>query len=558
MREFFDIRPHCFVLIALAGFLVASSALMALRVPPLFHTAVFCMALAGAGWATWRTAGARAVLSWGAFLALTALLADFLSDVSFDGLHYHFPASLELARGLNLFHAESETRWVNIYPSGAWRISAAIMGLYDFLTPSIILNIYLAAASGVILLRLFDGAPVRHQMPLYILVLSAAFSPIVIGQMASAMLDGAVCSMYVILVALLVIDSRNPTPITMAAACSAAIILFSLKTSGMVFVAAAFGIVFLAVLLLERRLSVRIALIGTVAVALSIAANYKPFVTNMVTNGSPAPDVQELITSQRPANIREAGQLLQVASAVFAKTGLNTCCEGDAQFKIPGVFSLQELREAKTGPRSGGFGPFFGLITVLAIGIFSYYSRKGMGKSEKMVAIAAIGTLPICIAFPEPWIARYIAVMAPFMLLLVACVLPHTPRPLLWAVLAASALNSGVFVANVASAQIAIHALDHQFRNSHPPDGFSIRHSPGNLFGYNLSVWHLMKKMGYSASEKACHNPAAFYHEVAICFDGRAAKKRARRTSSAAIPSHARIRAGFAASSCRWEWHAAT
>jgi hypothetical protein len=520
IREMLDIRPHCFVLIAIAGYLTASTALMALHGPQLLHTIVLCITLAGAIWASWRAVGLRTTMLWGAIFALMAVMADRLADVSFDGLHYHLPASLEIAGGLNLFYEESASRWVNIYPSGAWRIVAAVMGLHDFLTPSIILNIYFAAISGIFLLALFDGASARHWRYLGILLVFVAFSPVVIGQMSSAMLDGAVCSMYLILVALLAIDHHKPSPLTLSAACAAAIILFSLKTSGMVFVAFAFGIVILAILVLERRLSSRIVLIGAVAVVLSVAVNYKPFFTNIAAYGSPAPDVGELIGSQRPSNIRDAGRGLQIASAVFAETGLSACCDGDARFKIPGLISFQELREAKTGPRSGGFGPLFGLIAVLAIGIFAYYARKGMGKTEKMVSAIAIGTLVACVAFPEPWSARYIPMLAPSMLLLIACVLPHVARPVLWITFIAIGLNSAIFVANVASAQIAIYKLSRQFKSRHPLDGFSLQHQETGLSGYALSVSHLMKKMGYRVSGKACQETTAFYHEVPICFDG--------------------------------------
>jgi hypothetical protein len=178
---------------------------------------------------------------------------------------------------------------------------------------------------------------------------------------------------------------------------------------------------------------------------------WRPYVLNLRDHGTIIyPPRQELgyysqaqLGGQIPPNLAEAGHGLKVAALFFGRTNVGD----DVAFKIPGTLIAQELKMTPDG-RNGGFGPFFGAETILALLALAWAAGRISLRRQLLPASIALTCLATTLLFPEPWWARFVPL---------AWVLPLAMA--LWAKTARPGAASRILMAGVLSLAAANMAI---------------------------------------------------------------------------------------------------
>jgi hypothetical protein len=106
-----------------------------------------------------------------------------------------------------------------------------------------------------------------------------------------------------------------------------------------------------------------------------------------------------------------ASRGLKLAALFFSRTDRRY--QEPVSFKVSGTVDWQELRMGRES-RGGGFGPFFGAVTLVALAALGWASLRRtaprMGyphRAEVLLGLMAYGLLTT-VLFPEPWWARFV------------------------------------------------------------------------------------------------------------------------------------------------------
>lgn len=511
-----DPAPLLLVFIALAVFLGGSSVLFALDLDPVWSRVLFwSSATVALAWALVR--GSRV----GVVSALAVLIAGlamglYTYDVSYDGPHYHLPASLELAQGLNLFRQPGTLIWTNIYPSGTWRLNAALLASLPLINPGVVINLAASVLSGLLLLRLWRRSGHDLKVLEGLLILGVAFSPVVVAQMLSAMQDGLIASLFLCLAFLLAeetLPDGAPPMASRLAAIGIALLMASAKTSGIAFVAAAFGIFGLYALIFARTAFKPLFVMGVVAALAFVPINYQPIAGNLQAYGSPIAPSRLAFVNQVPNDLTDAGRLKKLAIGLFARTGGSNCCDEPVEFKFPGTFTIKEIRSADPGPRTGGFGPMFGALFLACIALAAIYRPPSSDAVAHRLATAGLGTIVLYLLFPEPSFARYVPMLAPGVLLLALGALPRAPRLALWVVAGIATANTATFALNAASSEYGRLKDIREFRASVPAGSRVLLRENTGKFDYPSYLELVLRRNGYVPGAETCEQSAVLLSE---------------------------------------------
>lgn len=516
-----DPVPLLLLFVALAVFLGGSSLVFALDLDPMWSRQVFWASVAAAlGLALVRCSRASVALTVAVLVAGLAI-GSFAYDVSYDGPHYHLPASLELANGLNLFREPGTLIWTNIYPSGAWRINAALYNSLPLIDPAVVVNLAASVLSGLLLLRLWQRSGYGLGLLEAVLILGVAFSPVVIAQMLSAMQDGLIASLFLCLAFLLAEETLPDGGAALSSrlgAVAIALLLASTKTSGIAFLVAAFGIAGLYALIYARAAFKPLFVMGLVATLASAGVNYQPLAGNMQKYGSPVAPSSEVIANQFPDDLAEAGHLKKLAAGVFARTGGSVCCAEPVEFKVPGTFTILEIRSADSGPRTGGFGPLFGALLLLCIALEVAWRPWAIEAVPHRLAAIGLGTIALYAVFPEPWNARYVPMLAPGVLLLALGAVPRAPRLVLWLVAGVATANTTAFALNAASAGYGRIKDVYDFRQAVPAGSRVLLREETGKFDYPSYLELVLRRNGYVPGADSCERTAVLLSDE-VCVE---------------------------------------
>lgn len=513
--------PLLLVFIALAVFLAGSSLLFALDLDPMWSPVLFwaCVAVA-LGLALVRSSRASFAMTV-ALLVVGLVIGRYAYDVSYDGAHYHLPASLELAHGLNLFREQGTLIWTNIYPSGAWRINAALLASLPLIDPAVVVNLAASVLSGLLLLRLWRRSGYGLGPLEAVLIFGVAFSPVVVAQMLSAMQDGLIASLFVCLVLLLAEETLPDGGLSLTsrlAAIAIALLLASSKTSGIAFLVAAFGIFGVYALVFARHAFKPLFAMGVLATLAFVLVNYQPLVGNMQKYGIPIAPARLAFVGQVPNDLVDAGQLKKLATGLFARTGGSTCCAEPVEFKVPGTFTILEVRSADTGPRTGGFGPLFGALFLVCVALVAIYRPRAIDAVPHRLAVIGLVTVALYAMFPEPWTARYVPMLAPGVLLLALGALPRAPRLALWVVAGLAVANTTTFALNAASAGYGRIKDVSDFRRAVPAGSRVLLRENTGRFDYPSYLELVLRRNGYVPGTDSCERKAVLLSEQ-VCVE---------------------------------------
>lgn len=369
------------------------------------------------------------------FLAFLTFLISKIYDKSWDGMAYHQIAISELANGWNPFYetlpySSQESiyfdrlivlnLWVNHYAKGLEIFSAILYGVGGSIESGKVFNLFLflVSFSSVFSLLLKIGR-IKWFYALLIAI-AAAFNPIVVNQLFSYYLDGAVGALLLILLVVFINILINKTDLSEYFSLAAVlIILINLKFTGLVY-AGLFGFAFFIFLLFKKDYVILYRFLGfavpTGLVAV-ILIGFNPYIKNTLENGHPfhplaGKNKVDIISINIPVQLKDANAAEKFLASTFSRSdNFDNRNESDRiKFKIPFTFNIEEVKAfASEGIRLGGFGVLWSGIFILTIVmcILNFFSVKG--KNDRVYLMAFVATVLVSVFInPESWWARYV------------------------------------------------------------------------------------------------------------------------------------------------------
>ena len=240
-------------------------------------------------------------------------------------------------------------------------------------------------------------------------------NPVALSQIFTAYADGTLYELTLILICALIIMLEDRGLAAALLAGAAMILVCNTKLTGLFF--AALAVATWGGLLLFRYgptwTMVRdrhrqIALLVTAGLLAVGFVGWRPYVVNVLEHHRVVYPPQAGRVA--PPNLDAAGRGWKVAALFFARTDNS---EGPVSFKVPGTVDRHELHMG-TDTRVGGFGPFFGAETLVALAALAWASVRRTTprliyrhRLEVLLGLTAYGLLTT-VLFPEPWWARYV------------------------------------------------------------------------------------------------------------------------------------------------------
>ena len=344
-----------------------------------------------------------------------------LPDNGFDAQSYHLPSVLRLLSGWKPMVAATDLTLSNHYPSGTWTILAGFDAIFGFESGRAIGPILMLAASGAVWTTFRRVGTAAAPCAMITVMLVA--NPVALSQIFTAFADGTLYELTLILICSLVITlgDRKFTIVLLAGA--AMILVCNTKVAGLFFAALAvatwgglllfrYGPTWTMVRDWHRQIAL-LAMAGLLAIGF---VGWRPYVVNVLEHHRvvyPPPDelgYKPGAASQVPPNLNAAGRGQKLAALFFARTDMDG---GPVSFKVPGTLDWHELRMA-SDTRDGGFGPFFGAATLVALAVLAWAAVRRTTprmvyrhRLEVLLGLTAYGVLTT-VLFPEPWWARFV------------------------------------------------------------------------------------------------------------------------------------------------------
>lgn len=395
---------------AWVSLLLITTCLFILKVPigPFHLLTALVMAWVFMVWFVSRTARSFVkVLAVTVVLFATVGLASiFVSgeiiDVSYDGQAYHQEAIIQLSHGWNPVYMMLDgqatanlERWLNHYPKGIWYFAGAIYKLTDNIESGKALSIMAPIAAFALTLWGLWRVKI-HFIFKTLIALAFLFNPVVIYQSLSYYLDGVLVSMLLALlftgVRIAMGDKKAFWPFLLLT-----IILVNIKTSAVIFA----GILALSIvgyLWLSNNLKRSLKALKFTVLAFIIGVcvvGYNPYVTNFVTKGHPLYPTMgkgaiDYVPGNAPENYWGVAPPVRLFVSIFSYSSLAKGEGEEGKLKLPFELSGDELSAFReTNAKTGGFGPFFGgifLVATLAAVFYLVFSES----NKKHVLLSSI------------------------------------------------------------------------------------------------------------------------------------------------------------------------
>lgn len=355
-------------------------------------------------------------------VAVTAALGfRKLPDHGFDAQSYHLPSVLRLLAGWKPMIEATDLTLSNHYPSGMWTILAGFDAIFGFESGRAIGPILMLAAGGAVWTMLRRVGITAVPCALVTILLVA--NPVAVSQMFTAYADGVLYELTLILICSLLMMLEDRRLATTMLACAATILVFNTKLAGFLFAPLAMatwgGVLLLrfgSPLMLTRERRSQLAMLVAASLLAVGFVGWRPYIVNVLEYHRldfPPPDelgYKPGVGNQLPANLSMAGPIPKLAALFFARTDVDG---GPVNFKVPATLGWHELRMS-SDTRNGGFGPFFGAATLVALAALGWATvrRARAGTSnryriEVLLGLTAYGFVTT-ILFPEPWWARFV------------------------------------------------------------------------------------------------------------------------------------------------------
>ena len=378
------------------------------------------------------------------FVGFAALMGKFY-DPSYDGNSYHKYAVGLLRRGWNPIYEIPDGQvtmrifglvlendiWIEGYCKGTWYFGASVYAITDNIETAKCYNIILLVA---VLLGTYGAYRKRIDNPLIALGLAfvTAFNPVLVSQLFTFYIDGALYAVLTLLIAYLLIwlldDKSNHIYIFILIGC-AMVICGNIKFTGLLF-GGCFCIlnylVYAARVFINNRqvLSKKECLFKVmpsffvfvgIAIATVLWVGSSSYITNLIrhqTLGYPitGPGAVDIITNNSPF-APDSNYLVNVFMSLFAKADNFAFSSGQqAILKMPFSITSEELKMVKESCdlRLSGFGLLFSGVVIIAIVVFVYTCIVSKKSFENLLLLLNfVLCLIFILAIKESWWARY-------------------------------------------------------------------------------------------------------------------------------------------------------
>ncbi len=347
----------------------------------------------------------------------SAIAAGSQFDTSYDGQWYQQTAVVELARGWNPLSSALPTDvtlnnfFANHYPKGPWITAASIYRLTGAIETAKAGNLALMAASAFAALSALATVRLRPAHAV-LLAIAASLNPVSICQAFTFYVDGQVASLLSVLLAVgvLVVTRGGRLPLLLLS--GTVIALVNTKFTALAYAGGAalimvpvfwrlqgFGVARRTGLVLAASLLVAVFFVG-----------FNPYVKNLIENGHPFYPVMgkgaiDVITPQATPRFLRTNRFVQLAWATFSASANEQW--SDPRLKAPFTFHRGEAAVfSDTAVRTGGFGPLFGSMIVIAALLLGF-ALLAMAPRRFITAAVVVGILASALVNPAAWWARY-------------------------------------------------------------------------------------------------------------------------------------------------------
>lgn len=367
-------------------------------------------------------AGFRAAAAFSLLMVLAALSVGQLYDLSFDGQVYHIPGVIALADGWNPIREPTLSQWnseferslgpvvyVQHYAKGAWIFSAAMYKSLGNLELGKVLNVLLIFSAFTVACLFFAREGWSKVMGGG-MALAVALNPVAVYQASTFYVDGALASLFSIILFLSLDYMRRPNRASLLLLACSVLLIVEIKFTGLVYAIFLIGGL-LALAWPSKGTRVVLAYagyMGAVGLIGVLIVGYQPYVTNTLGHGHPfypalGRDSEEnVISTQAPAEFISQNRFEKLLRSTLARSDNEAIAS-----KTPFITYRSEL-ETFSGAdiRYGGFGPLFSGILLLSL-VAVLLSIRKVPSSVAKTALALAGILlGTVIVNPEAWWAR--------------------------------------------------------------------------------------------------------------------------------------------------------
>ncbi|MGA8758159.1 MAG: hypothetical protein WB611_17860, partial [Stellaceae bacterium] len=310
----------------------------------------------------------------------------------------------------------------NHWPSGAWTILAGFDAIFGIESGRAIGPLLMLAAGGAVW-KTFRSVGTAAA-PCTIITVMLVANPVALSQIFTAYADGTLYELMLILICSLIVMLEDRGLAVALLAGAAMILVCNTKLVGLFFTAlavATWGGLLLCrygpTWTMVRDRHRQIALLLTAGLLAVGFVGWRPYVVNVLEYHRvvyPPPDelgYKPGDASAVPPNLDGAGRGWKLAALFFSRTDRRY--QEPVSFKVPGTLDRQELRMGRD-TRGGGFGPFFGAVTLVALAALAWaFIRRTTPRMvyrhrvEVLLGLMAYGLLTT-VLFPEPWWARFV------------------------------------------------------------------------------------------------------------------------------------------------------
>jgi hypothetical protein len=356
-------------------------------------------------------------------LAANLAISTWFFDLSSDGRHYHIYSIYLLKNGwnpvYNPFNPVSyfETYFLNwsiYYPKASWYAGATIFTFFQHQEISKAPQYLLLFANLFIVIGNILSHLKLKIWQAYLVGIIIVLNPVQIYQLTTNYIDGQVYACLAIIITTLAVTLISLDRLNLISLSAAIIYAVALKSSAIVYIA--IFIVFALIINIfiiknKRSLSSIIAVCGLSGVIGVFILGYSPYITSTIRYKNPIYPLtisnQEMIMGEnRPADFAQEDRFSRFLNSILAPTSNVLGKLPAPDHKDPFTFTYNELLALQTAdPRTGGFGPWFsGILLVAGVGLLFFIKRP------KILGVILISELPIIISIfssQEGWWARY-------------------------------------------------------------------------------------------------------------------------------------------------------
>ncbi len=350
-------------------------------------------------------------------------VSTYFFDVSYDGQAYHQEAIIQLANGWNPYRSllpdsVNQAIWINHYAKGMEVVQASVYRVTDFIESGKATNLFLLFASFFLCLSLLTRFLRTTTTRKVLIAFTMACSPVVINQLLTYYIDGAMASIilcFLVVFVFALLEDGNRRHFALLAIL--VVIGVNIKfTAGIYLAFFSFAGLLWLVIKRSHRLAIRLCVVLSVAGVLAILVGYNPYITNLVNNGHPFYPLMgqgqvDIISHNLPPTFEGKSQAYKFFHSHFSHTDdLKPGFEAVPQLKIPFTFNKTDIINArKTDIRVAGFGPFFSGVLVISLILFGMLFRTGRRHSFFKPFVYLLSAIAFSVAFmPESWWARYV------------------------------------------------------------------------------------------------------------------------------------------------------